>query len=131
MRSLLRVVEDLGRRPLLDDDAAVHEDDARRDVAREAHLVGDDEHRHAALGEVLHDVEDAAHELGVERRGDLVEEHHVRVHRERARDGDALLLAAGELRREVVHPVAEADLGQLLVGDPLGLGVSTPRRSWG
>ena len=90
----------------------VHEDDAVGDVAGEAHLVGDDDHRHAALGELLHDVEHAAHELGVERRGDLVEEHHVRVHRQRAGDGHALLLAAGELRREVVDAVAEAHLRQ-------------------
>ena len=44
--------------------------------------------------------------------GRLVGEQDVGVHGERARDRDALHLAAGELRRLVVHPVAEADLGR-------------------
>ena len=117
MRSDCGLSKTSSGRALLDDDAAVHEDDAVRDVAGEAHLVRDHEHRHAALGQVLHDVEDAAHELGVERRGDLVEEHDVRVHGQRPRDGDALLLAAGELRREVVGAVRQAHLGEALVGD--------------
>ena len=37
--------------------------------------------------------------------GVIVEQHHVGVHRECACDGDALLLSARELRREVVDPV--------------------------
>ena len=44
---VLRVADDVLRRALLDDDAAVHEDDAVGDLAGEAHLVGDDDHRHA------------------------------------------------------------------------------------
>ena len=46
-----------------------------------------------------HDGEHLADELGVERRGRLVEQHHLRVEAERARDRDALLLAARELGR--------------------------------
>ncbi len=45
------------------------------------------------------DVEHLADQLGVERRGRLVEQHQLRLHRQRAGDRDALLLAAGELRR--------------------------------
>ena len=49
-------------------------------------------------GEVPHHVQHLADELGVERGGRLVEQHELRVHRQRPGDGDALLLAAGELR---------------------------------
>ena len=77
--------------------------------AGEAHLVGDDDHRHAPLGEVDHDVEDLLDHLGVERRGRLVEEHHLGLHGQRAGDGDALLLAAGELGGVLLGLVADAD----------------------
>ena len=57
-----------------------------------------------------------AHEFGIERGGRLVEQHHLRLHAERARDGRALLLAAGQEGRIVVALVVEADL----VEQPLG-----------
>ena len=50
-------------------------------------------------GEAAHHVEHLADQLGVERRGRLVEQHQLRLHRQRAGDRDALLLAARELRR--------------------------------
>ena len=82
------------------------------DLAREAHLVGDDDHRHAVAGEAAHHVEHLADQLGVERRGRLVEEHQLRLHRQRAGDRDALLLAAGELRRVGVDLVARGRPGR-------------------
>ena len=45
----------------------------------------------------LDDVEHFADQLRVERRGDLVEQQDLGLHRDRARDADALLLAAGQL----------------------------------
>ena len=78
------------------------------DVAGEAHLVGDDDHRHPLGGELAHHVEDLLDQLRVERAGDLVEEHHVRVHRQRPGDRDALLLAAREALRVLVELVGEA-----------------------
>ena len=47
--------------------------------------------------------------LRVEVAGRLVGEQHRRLADQRAGDGDALLLAAGELRRTVVETVGEAD----------------------
>ena len=61
------------------------------------------QHGHAVLGELHHGVEHLLDHLGVERRGRLVEQHDLRVHAERARDRDALLLAAGELARIFVR----------------------------
>jgi hypothetical protein len=86
------------RAALLADHALVHEHHLVGDPAGEAHLVGHHQHRHALRGELAHDVEDVAHELRVEGAGGLVEQHHLRVHRQRPGDGHALLLAARELR---------------------------------
>ena len=62
-----------------------------------------------ALVERREEVEDLAGRLAVEVAGRLVAEEERRVVDDRARDADALLLAAGELRRVVVGAVGEAD----------------------
>ena len=64
------------------------------DVARETHLVRDDDHGHALSCKLPHYLENLADQLGVEGRGDLVEKHNARAHGERARDRDAPPLAA-------------------------------------
>src|SRR6266702_2491102 len=71
-----RLAEEVVLRRVLDDLAAVHEDHTVGDLAGKAHLVGDDHHGHALMGEVDHDVEHLAHHFRVERRGRLVEQHH-------------------------------------------------------
>ena len=53
--------------------------------------------------------------LVVKRAGRLVAQQKPRPFGQRTRDGHALLLAAGELGGEVLHPLAEADLPQHLV----------------
>ena len=59
------------RRPrrLLDDLAVVHEDGARADMAREAHLVRDHQHGHAFERELAHDQQHLAAQFRIERRG--------------------------------------------------------------
>ena len=106
---VLGVAEDVGGRALLDDDAAVHEDDAVADLAGEADLVGDHDHRHPVGGQALHHVEDLPDQLGVERRGRLVEEHQRRLHGQRPGDRHPLLLAAGEGAGVLVRPLREPD----------------------
>ena len=49
---------------------------------------------------------------GVEVPGRLVGEDHPRLDGEGAGDRDALLLAAGEMRRQMVGAIGEADLGE-------------------
>src|SRR5674476_1013682 len=61
---VLRVGENVCGSPLFDDDAAVHEYDPVADLAGEADLVSDHDHRHAVGGEPFDDVEHLAHELG-------------------------------------------------------------------
>ena len=52
---------------------------------------------------------------GVECAGRLVEQHHVRLHGKRTRNGNALLLSAGKLYRISASSVAQADSCQQLV----------------
>ena len=55
------------------------------------------------LREVAHHDQHLADELRVERRRDLVEEHHVRLHHQRPRDRHPLLLPARELVRDTAR----------------------------
>ena len=50
----------------------------------------------------------------IKRARGLVEEHHLGLHGQRARNRDSLLLAAGKLRRVSVGFFFEADFGQQL-----------------
>ena len=76
----------------------------------------DDDHGHAGVRQLLHDVEHLADHLGVERGCRLVEQHDLRLHHERAHDGHTLLLAAGELDGIGVGTVLKADTAQQLQG---------------
>ena len=96
VRGFLRRREDRLRRPFLEDAAVVEEADAVGDVARERHLVRREHHRHPALRELADHLEHLGDELRVERARHLVEQHQLGLHRERAHDRDALLLAARE-----------------------------------
>ena len=107
-----RLGQHLGARSLLPDPALMHEDQPRGDAAREAHLVGDQHHRHALARHLLQHLQHLADQLGIERRGDLVEQHQLRLHGERAGDRDALLLAARELVGIGVDLVLEPDAAQ-------------------
>jgi hypothetical protein len=89
--------------------AGVHKDDLGGGLAGEFHVVRHHDHRRAVGGELAHDGEDFAGELGVERARGFVEEQHGRLDGEGAGDGGALLLAAGELGRVGVGFVGEAD----------------------
>ena len=70
----------------------------------------DDDHGHFFLREITDDLEHLAGQLGVERAGRLVEKEDVGPQRQRAGDGDALLLSAGELAGIGVRLVRKAHL---------------------
>jgi hypothetical protein len=89
------MIEEFLRHVRLDDLPAIHEHDAVGHLAGEAHFVAHHQHGHAVLGETDHGVEHLLDHFRVERGGRLVEQHDFRVHAESARDGHALLLAAG------------------------------------
>ncbi len=91
-----RTAEEIGLQRVFDDFAVVHENDAMRDLAGKTHFMGHHHHGHALAGEVDHHVKHFADHFRIERRGRLVEQHRDRIHRQRARNRDALLLAAGQ-----------------------------------
>ena len=77
--------------------AVVEEGDVVAGVAGEAHLVGDDDEARAGFGEVAHDVEHFRGEFRIQGACGLVQQKKARAGGERTGDGDALLLAAGQL----------------------------------
>ena len=60
--------------------------------------------------------------LGVEIGQRLVEQQHLRLDRDGARERDALLLAAGELRRTAIGEMRQADQLERRVDAPVDLG---------
>ena len=65
-------------------------------------------------GQVGHRGQHALDQLGVQRRGGLVEEHHLGLHRQRPGDRDPLLLAAGQRARARTSALcAQADAVEL------------------
>ncbi len=68
---------------------------------------------------------------GIEVAGGLVGQEQPRPVGDRAGDGDALLLAAGQFRRTVGEPGLEAEEGQEFGGPRLRLAALQPRMSWG
>ena len=119
------VVEELRRRALFDDDAFVDEHHAVRYLAREAHLVGDHNHGHSLPRQRLHHLQHLAHQLRVQCRRWLVEEHHVGLHGEGAGNSHALLLAPRKLRGISIELVAQAHLDQH--GPACFLGLFSPQ----
>ncbi len=99
-----RPLQHLVRRPVLDDLARVHDEHVVRDVARAREVVRHVEKRDVPVALQIEDqVEDPEPDRDVEHRRRLVGEDHLRLDRERARNGDALALAAGELVRVLLR----------------------------
>ena len=89
----------LGRRRL-DDLAEIHDGDAVGDVLHHGEIVADEDVGEAkALLQLLHQVDDLRLDRHVERRHRLVGHDQARLDGQRAGDGDALALAAGEFVR--------------------------------
>ena len=93
-----RLVDLAGRRQLLDD-AAMHDGDAVGQGQRLDLVVGDVDHgRREGLVQLLQFDAQLGAKLGVEVGERLVEQEDVDLADQRPADGDALALAAGELR---------------------------------
>ena len=103
------VVEHFLRCALLDDPAFVHEHDAIGDLPREANLMGNHHHGHAAIRQLSYDGQNLTHDFRIERRCRLIEKHQPRRDRESASDRDTLLLSSRQTMRHVVCMVREAD----------------------
>ena len=98
---MLRLVEHLGDRALLDDLALGHHADAVGHLAHDAEVVGDEQQRHAvARLQGLQQLQDLRLDGDVERRGRLVGDQQVGLVGQRHGDHHALALAARELVRD-------------------------------
>ena len=103
-----RLLVDRARRSDLLDPAGAHHGDAVGDRERLLLVVRHVEHRDAE--QLLQAADLAAHldpQLGVEIGERLVEQQHVRLDHHRARDRDALELAAGQLMRPALAVAGE------------------------
>jgi hypothetical protein len=133
---VLGAVEEVERRGLLDHLAGVHDDDLVRRLRDDAHVVGDDDHRHLVLvAEVVEKIEDGCLHGDVERGRRLVCDQQLGVAGERDRDHHALPHPAGEAVRVVAQAFCGAwdphlleQLDRLLVGLLLGDVVVAPDR---
>ena len=71
----------------------IDEDHPIGHLGGKTHLVGHDQHGHAGERQSFHYKEDLTGQLGVDGRGDLVEQHDPRFHGQGPGDGHSLLLA--------------------------------------
>src|SRR4029077_20220044 len=91
---------------------------ARIELVHQGDIVGGDDHGGARFVELDEQPQQALAEIGIDIAGGLVGEQELRPRDHRARDRRALLLAAGEDRRQRAHALAEPDPLQQL--DHLG-----------
>ncbi len=115
------IVDRLAVADLLDD-ALVHDRDAVRHGQRFALIVGDvDEGDADALLDGAQLVAHMLAKLEIERRKRLIEQQHLGLDGERAGDGDALTLAAGQLADELAALPRQLDQLEKLIGLALAL----------
>jgi hypothetical protein len=118
-----------GRSRVTDGERAVSHDGSSLGPACDRGVVGDGYEREAALApQVFQEHHDLVAGAFVEIAGGLVREQNSRSFDQGPGDRHALLLAAGQLRRQMPGPVAQPQLGQRLPGTfPARRGVDTER----
>ena len=90
----LRRAEHMFGRTFFFDQSVVQKHHAIRDFAGKAHLVGHHDHRRPVRCEFAHDAQDFIGKLGIQRRCRFIEQHHLGLHGQGARDRHALLLSS-------------------------------------
>ncbi len=120
MYGMPRILEHRPDRPLLDEPAGVEHADAVAHLRDHAEVVADEEDGRVELGlEARDEIEHLGLDGRVEARRRLVEDQQLGLLRERHRDHDALLHAAGELMRvapENARGVGDLHLHERLAG---------------
>ena len=130
---MLRVGDDLPRRPFLDDAPQVHDGDPVGEVGCGREVVGDHEDPEPAPAKLVEKGKDAGSDGDVEHGDRLVGEEKLRVEHEARGDRNALALTARELVREAV----DEELGRRQPGPRerfantlLALGTPPPPSPW-
>src|SRR5665648_4107 len=75
----------------------IHEDHPVRDIACEAHFMGDNNHGHAFFRQLSHHLEHLPNQFWVQRRSHLVKQHDPWFHSQGSGDRNSLLLAPRQL----------------------------------
>ena len=109
MPALASVARERDARPLEIDDAAVEHVDLPLRAHGALGAVRDHDDGRAVGVDAVEEIHDLARHERVEVAGRLVGEDQLRIAGEHARDGHALLLPAGELRRQMLRARGEAD----------------------
>ncbi len=117
------MIDQIVRVAVFGNPALVDKDQARRHFFGKADFMSDDDHRHPFFGQILHDLQHFVAQLRIERGGRLVEQHHFRLHRQRAGNRHALLLAARQFRRVMVGALRQTDFGQQLARQLFRIGL--------
>ena len=103
-----RACEEFRGRAVLDQPAAMQQHDVAGEPPGLAEIVGRHHHLDAARGDGAHDVLDRLGGGGIEAGGRLVEKQHGRIARQRARQRQPLLLAAGQPPRRAALEACRA-----------------------
>src|SRR5262249_27776374 len=107
---VLRPLDDVFRRPLLDEMTGVQHEHAVGDVAGARDVMRDVEERDAfALTQLAHQVENPDPDRDVEHRHGLVRDDQLRLDGERLCEPDPLALSAAQLIGKLAHDVAGRD----------------------
>ncbi len=107
---------DRARRALGDLGAEIEHHDAVGEIHHKAHVVLDQQHRHAAVAQLAQQRREPLLLQMAQARGGLVEQQQQRIDAQRARDLDDALLAERQAARQLVDLVAEADALDLARG---------------
>ena len=112
---MLGIVEDRVHRAALDDAAELHHHHLLGDLGDDAHVMGDEHHRHAVAGlQLLDQLEDLGLGGDVERRGRLVGDQQLGLAGQRHGGHGALAHAAGEFEGIAVEALSRARNAHLL-----------------
>ena len=109
---MLRAGEKFRRRRGFEDFATVDKHHPIGNFAGKLHLVSDHHHGDTAVGQGFHHLQHFADHLRIQRRGWFIKQDDLRRGGKGAGDGDALLLAAGELSGHLPRFIRETDLGE-------------------
>src|SRR5690242_5627010 len=88
--------------------AAFQNAEALREPSRERQLLLDQKHGDVPLrSQLLHDIADLMHDVGLDAFGRLVQEQQLRIARERAAERELLLLAARKIAAAALQHLAQ------------------------
>ena len=95
------MIEDLLRAAILINAAFVHKKHTIANSPGKIHFVGDNQQRFAGLGKITDDGLHLTHHCRIQGAGRLIQQDHLRIHGQGARNRDPLLLPAGQFVRVV------------------------------